>query len=328
MTGRDRKLDFYKGMLIWGVVWGHTITALLNGDVNDIGIHRIFRTYDMPFFMAISGFLFSFSMTKYRLGNLLLNKITTLALPAFLWALVFYTHSSPLGSFYFLWAVFWSALVVGLGNTIIRNHVLQIVVYSILTIGLHFLPVPSNTIYNLPYLFPFFIIGFYAWPLLDKVRNYVLFFALVFVLDLCFWKSSYNIWNIGANILNGGQVLKAVALRSVLALSGIVTIRAVFDILFEFLSNSSSGVEQWIEKFGRETLGIYILQEFVVFRLVAYAVQIAERHIGQNIFAANHLLLGYFIAPALSFIMLVFFYQLVSWCKSKKYLKYLWGAKI
>ena len=327
MTGRNRRLDFYKGMLIWGVVWGHTITAMLNGDVNDIGIHRIFRTYDMPFFMLISGFLFSFSMEKYNLGKLLLNKITTLAMPALLWALVFHPSSSPIGSFYFLWAVFWSSLVVGIGNTVIRNRVLQILLYSVLTVGLHFLPVPSGTIYNLPYLFPFFILGFYAWPLMEKVQPYALV-ALLFVLGLCFWNTSYNIWNIGANVMNGKEVVIAIVFRAFLALSGIVTVRSLLDLLFDSLSRSSQKTEQWIEKFGRETLAIYILQEFVVFQLVARGVQIVERHIGQNVFSANHLLLGYFLAPLISLIMLVVFYQLVSWCKSKKYLRLLWGAKI
>lgn len=53
---RDARFDFYKGMFIWGVVWGLAITALLNGQINDVGKHPIMRTYDMPGFMAISGF--------------------------------------------------------------------------------------------------------------------------------------------------------------------------------------------------------------------------------------------------------------------------------
>lgn len=82
---RDNKHDFYKGLLMWGVVWGHCITVLLNGAENNIGIHLILRTYDMPFFMLISGFFFAFSIKKYTLKDLLKNKITTILLPTFFW---------------------------------------------------------------------------------------------------------------------------------------------------------------------------------------------------------------------------------------------------
>ena len=326
-TERNHRLDFYKGLLIWGVIWGHSITAMLNGDVNDIGIHRIFRTYDMPFFMMISGFLFSFSTKKYGFGKLLLNKMTTLAFPTVLWSLLFFHRQSPIGSYYFVWAVFWSSCVVGAINSLTNNRILQVTSFVLLTIGLHFLPFSPISLYNLAYLFPYFIIGFYAWPLLEKARKYALFIVPIYAIAFCFWKTHYSIWYIGANVLYGGDIFMALFLRSVIALSGIATASIGFDMLYGFLLENRPKVAKWIEAFGQETLGIYILQAFVVFRILAYTVQIAERHLGFNYLAYNHRLLGYVIAPLVSFAVMAVCFLFVRFCKSKKYLKFLFGFK-
>ena len=65
MENRNQKVDFYKGLLMWGVIWGHTISALTNGTLNKgIFIHNFFRLYDMPFFMILSGFFLFKSLEK------------------------------------------------------------------------------------------------------------------------------------------------------------------------------------------------------------------------------------------------------------------------
>ena len=53
---RNAKWDFYKGMLIWGVVIGHMITALKAGGDCYVWLHTFLRTYDMPMFAFISGY--------------------------------------------------------------------------------------------------------------------------------------------------------------------------------------------------------------------------------------------------------------------------------
>ena len=323
---RDPRFDFYKGMLIWGVIWGHVITALLNGDVNDIGIHRIFRTYDMPFFMAVSGYFFSFSTKKYKLGQLLLNKASMIALPALIWGIILHPGKMPFGYSYFLWAVFWSSVFVGI-LSLIQSRAVQIVACILLTIGLHFVPCSPVTIYNLPYLFPYFAIGYYAWDLIEQGRRHSLAAVFVFITALCFWNSSYNIWNIGANVLDGGSIYTAIILRSVLAISGIMTASVFFDILYGYLSDLYPKVCSFFVKTGQETLGLYILQDFAVFTLLAYAVQIAERRLGMNFLAGNHLLLGYLIAPAVSLVIMIILYQVIKWCKGRKYFKFLFGIK-
>lgn len=50
-TNRFEWPDYLKGILMFGVVWGHLITTFLDGSPNHISIHWIIRTFDMPFFM-------------------------------------------------------------------------------------------------------------------------------------------------------------------------------------------------------------------------------------------------------------------------------------
>ena len=50
MSGRrDTGIDFIKGMLIFGVVYGHLITALTVGSHCQVWLHTFMRTFDMPF---------------------------------------------------------------------------------------------------------------------------------------------------------------------------------------------------------------------------------------------------------------------------------------
>lgn len=58
-NARNENVDFVKGLLIWGVIWGHTITALSAGKFDSpVWIHTFFRTYDLPLFMILSGYFF------------------------------------------------------------------------------------------------------------------------------------------------------------------------------------------------------------------------------------------------------------------------------
>ena len=56
ISKRNAKYDFYRGLLMLGVVWGHTITALRYGIGGSSGLLHFFRTYDMPMFAFISGY--------------------------------------------------------------------------------------------------------------------------------------------------------------------------------------------------------------------------------------------------------------------------------
>ncbi|MBR1520090.1 MAG: acyltransferase family protein [Bacteroidaceae bacterium] len=105
---RDGKLDFFKGLLIWSVVLGHTLNALCPIENS---LHILLRTFDLPMFMYISGFLLRGSLARHHWKQLVANKVTNIVVPAVIWMLIsllFGDHCM----YYFLWAVFVSSIIV------------------------------------------------------------------------------------------------------------------------------------------------------------------------------------------------------------------------
>lgn len=155
---RNERMDFYKGMLMWGVLWGHCITVLLLGTNNDIGIHVILRTYDMPMFMLISGYYLRYGNVykKKTIGTLLRDKITTILFPLVLWSLIS-TRGVTIFNYYFLWAILLSVVLIIIVHLIFRESVWEYIALGIISVGLNFVPFDF---FNCSYLFPFFVIGY------------------------------------------------------------------------------------------------------------------------------------------------------------------------
>lgn len=322
---RNRKIDFYKGMLIWGVIWGHAITCLLQEAPNEVGIHPIFRTYDMPFFMLISGYFLSFSMKKYSFAKLIKNKITTIAFPTLFWSLVSSLFSSITG-FYFLWAVFWSAVMVCVTNKVVTQKRWQVILYIAITIVLHLQPYSLS---NLPYLFPYFVLGYYGYEWLFGIKRKLLYVLPFFILELCFWNTDYNIWNAGADLIGGGtSLVNAILFRTFIAISGMLVAKELFDILYKYLSENYPRVCTFFLDCGKETLAMYILHVIILERIIRKIVHLTLNIFGYNIFVSNHLLLGYFVAPILSLAIMIIIVWFVKWCKDYHYTDKLFGFKI
>lgn len=74
-SSRKEWPDYLKGILMFGVVWGHLITTFPDGSPNHISIHWIIRTFDMPLFMLLSGYFLSFSIKKHGILTNITNKL-------------------------------------------------------------------------------------------------------------------------------------------------------------------------------------------------------------------------------------------------------------
>ncbi len=323
---RDDKIDFYKGMLMWGVVWGHTITCLLQDALNEVGIHPIFRTYDMPFFMLISGYFLSFSMKKYSFANLIKNKVTTIALPTIFWILLSSKFSRIYPGYYFLWAVFFSSVIMCLINKILTHKILQIMIYALIVIILHCQP---YSLENLPYLFPYFVLGYYGyeWLLNSKVKP--LYVLPIYILGLCFWRTDYNIWNAGADLIGGGtSLIYAILFRTFIAITGIVVAKGVFDLLYTYLIEKHPSVYFFFINCGKETLALYILHPIILGKFIEKIVINISQHYGHNILTDNHLLLGYVISPLLSCAIMFLMLPFLNWCHRHRYTNILFGFKL
>ena len=174
MMKRNSKLDFYKGVLMWGVIYGHSITALqVNCGTYVPFLTTIFRTYDMPFFMVISGFLLHNSIIYNTISELIKKRLYSLVLPLFSWIIVlgilkegmiFYDiKQATVYSLWFIWCVLFCTFVTIVLYAVsgMRNS-LFIIGAGLITFFFH---VTDFSLYNIGYMFPFFVAGY-------EIKNY------------------------------------------------------------------------------------------------------------------------------------------------------------
>lgn len=193
---RNELIDFYKGFLMFGVIWGHTITSIKGGlNVGPIFIHTFFRIYDMPFFMILSGFFLTKSLLNKNVKKVFLNRASMILFPVVLWNLV--ARNFNFSSFYFLWAVFLSSVISIIGFRLgecfeKRGKYLEIGFECLVIVGLYVVNVP----WNMFYLYPFFVVGRHL-PNVEFHINHVIFVLMFFVFGMCYWQGKYTPWSLG-----------------------------------------------------------------------------------------------------------------------------------
>lgn len=318
---RNELFDFYKALLMFGVVWGHTITNFGGGGIS-CNVTWFLRLYDMPFFMLISGHFLRFSIQRYDYRHLLLSKITTILFPTILWSLIISRGTSILG-FYFLYAIFFSSVIVVLIEEFAIKSTIKFLLYFFVISLLYMIDYKP---FNLCYLFPFFLFGFKTdvWK-----GNYKLICFCLFVIGICFWKDSFVIWKADTNVLHGYTILGVNIYRLYIGIVGVVTMEMLFDMLYDYFKKRYPFQLSLIsETIGEETLGIYIFHTFIVTVFLKNLVKYLDNQLGYNLFLVNEKLLVFFITPLFTILTLFLSYKFISVCKENKYLKYLWGVNI
>lgn len=325
---RDGKLDFYKAFLIWSVVLGHCINALCpSGNY----LHLALRTFDLPMFMYISGFLLNGSIARYDMNQLVLNKVTSIVVPAIIWICISYLLGDK-HMYYFLWAIFFSSVIVCLFSHIsaeINNrHEARIISYIETTLivltafGLHLVPV---NIVNISYLFPFFVVGYFSNNISNISWKWGCMSLALFAYLIAFvWTPQYTIWNTGGYILqNTAFMIKVVTLRILIGLSGIYAVSFLLGALYDMFK--SDRIIGFIQNVGKETLSIYLMQHIVVEILLVRLV----RYLNINGILRNHeIIVGYIITPLISVILLLVMYGFVFILKKSECTRWLFGFKI
>lgn len=327
INNRDKRIDFYKALLMFSVVWGHTINIMLNGSSCACNISWFLRTFDMPMFMFLSGFFLKFSIKKYSISSLLINKTSYILFPAVIWSLLVSFGHKPY-TLYFLWAVYLSSVVVVLIERS-RNKILKIVLYLSLTLIVH---LTRFDFVNLSYLAPFFLLGFYRKSL---EKNYI-WMVPIYVLLICFWNADYSIWKAGSFILgNPNHMLKVVSFRFLVGCVGLFSMKLLFDIIYDYINQSCFTPNATYGNFGggilnigRETLAIYIFQAIATYGILRLLVKNIVQMLGYNPFMWNERLLIYIISPLLSVFILFISLKTIHFFRTYYYLDRLFGFKM
>lgn len=163
--------DYIKGFLMIGIVFGHFLNAFSFISNQGSILHLLVRTYDLPMYMLLGGVLLSKTIGKYILSKLLIRKISTVARPTIILGTIFGVITyivigklsvlnviKYISGIWFMWSFFLCTIIVAVVTKLIANNRLQIVLLVCIQIILHLLPYDP---YNLNYMFPFFVLGFY-----------------------------------------------------------------------------------------------------------------------------------------------------------------------
>ena len=200
---RDDRYDFYKGLLMFSVVFGHVITALANGISIPSGIHVFVRTFDMPAFAFISGFFLRKSCRKHPFHVGVLNKIGSILFPAFLWSgiinILLGDKFFSIGRLWFLWSIFFVSCVILIIDRIGQKvPLLKLPLFILAVILFHTIVIDP---WNIGFLLFPAVVGYYddeLKMLFAKARSpriAKLSIMLMFVICLLFWSKEYNVWN-------------------------------------------------------------------------------------------------------------------------------------
>jgi fucose 4-O-acetylase-like acetyltransferase len=328
---RDLSVDFVKGMLMWCVIYGHSIDALCGGlSHSPVWLHSFVRTFDLPLFMVISGFFLRRGIERKSLSIVVLDRITMLFVPIAAWTLLRGHLNVFSGMYYFLWAVLVSSLICVAARCAVSfcdgkvSKILELSLLIVAAFSLYIVKIP----WNLFYLFPFFVFGYCLRNLKFECSKRMFFFvAFVFAVGLCFWSFEWTPWQLGAFAwkTNAWACLIYVY-RTVLALAGIVIMSNVFRVIMSY-SEDMPLFRRVLVDGGKETLAIYILQAIVVERLLRNGCKIIIEQL--NITFPNWYmnLVGYIMAPIVSFIMLWVLLMLAQLIKRIPIVRYSFGFK-
>ena len=160
MSVRDSTVDFAKGVLMWCVVYGHSVDALCGGlPHSPVWLHSFVRTFDLPFFMLISGCFLRRSIERKSLRRVVLDRLTMLFIPIVAWTLLRGHFNVFSGMYYFLWAVLASSMICVAARYLVSfcnsriSKAMELSLLIVAMLSLYIVKIP----WNMFYLFPFFV---------------------------------------------------------------------------------------------------------------------------------------------------------------------------
>lgn len=275
-----------KAVAIFLVLVGHVVQYSGKSGPDNC-LWAFIYSFHMPLFMFMSG-MFAVKSMNLTTGRFVYKKFVQLLLPVASWSvfavLLFhggistYLDLVSLSGMYlwFLKILFLCYLLMFILNRIsmfMRSHRISLFpICFFIILVLLLLPVKDYFYWNLCFMFPFFLCG----SLFNKYRSVLfahqyksfLFSVLVFVVLLVWWDYRYTIYFSNAPFVSINpfcfdvRALTVYAYRFFTGLSGALAVIFLCKIVYGRFKDSS--VMPFLLGIGNCTLGIYVVQTFVV----------------------------------------------------------------
>lgn len=310
MNNRLSSFDLIKLFTIYLVLIGHCIQYFLSSNFTDAPIYRIIYTFHMPLFMMISGY-FSVSSMNVDIKSFFRKKTINLILPCISWSIIWWTSysiiksqemnyfvnkviNSLLNDFWFLKSCFLCYCITYIGKKTKLKDVIWIPVAIIFSFTLP---------YQVNLMYPAFITGYLLrvnTSFSEHINKKYYIFSVIFIIMLFFINKSY--WTFPGILSsiyehNYLSLIKSLYLRLyriIIGIAGSITFIFLFKTLSDHCRNTK--IIDRIANLGKYTLEVYILQSFILERILGNLLNFDN----QSFFIFN-----FITAPIISLIILI-----------------------
>lgn len=292
IASRDMYWDLVKALLIFLVIFGHSIQYIVYHNANHISFWNdpLFKgiyIFHMPLFMLISGYFAAISYSRRRL-SVIPRYLKRLALPCIgygvyqLLKMMWFGGAISPTRIYFSFIELWFLVVVFecvvcyivyeyLSKNFICKIILIIIPIVISIIVSRFFPFslfwPHS--YYFTFLWPFFMTGccIYKCNLMQYITDWKYGMLAMFLYLICFFvfKESWYVYRTPMNFS-----LERIGINAFRYFSGLMGSFSVLFILKFFSNDIRLSI---IQKIGQATLAIYILQSLVICQLAPYITE-------------------------------------------------------
>ena len=351
----DKKESFYwdlvKGAAIFLMLWGHCIQYCGLEDVNCFrdSVFRTIYSFHMPLLMLVSGYLFSHSFRKRTLRDLLVHRIQGMLYPIVaatflnnvLMLLPTYVLSNRadflFGSlcagisetFWFLWAVLYCSVIVGVCGKLTEKPSLQVLLMILGGALILLVPQWNTTLF----MYPYFVAGFFCGMYRDRaVRVYKLLryvMLILFPVLMDFHKQQHLIYFTPMYSRELGLAASAeIALfRWVIGFAGSIWMLAVMEALL-WLGNRILVMQtclKGVSHLGRNSLQIYCLSASLLTGYLPHLYRKFAELAGGNLFAESAFVYDCLFTPILAAFWSVLLYCVVLLLKKWRLHKLFFG---
>lgn len=300
---REIVFDALKLFAIFLVLWGHAIQYLSSTAYYDQPVYRYIYSFHMPLFMAIAGY-FSNSARNISLAQVARKRFMALVYPALTFGAVFLLSGTFkeglsagigkwLNAFWFLKSAFCCAVIFFACRACLKKSLAVVIVSLALS--------QCIFVYRVNLMYPCFLFGVFLNANIALLRRYALAISTVSGLCyaglLCFWGA--HVWHSPYVSMSFGiqplpEFWLYTSYRIVTGLAGSLFFISLFLYVFSRINLSDRLLK--VCTCGQETLGIYIMQTFLLETLMPRLL---------NLDGAEFFMFNFILTPLISLFVLV-----------------------
>lgn len=328
-TTRNGYFDCVKFFIVFCMLWGHAIQyCSVNYNFFSNIVFKAIYGFHMPLFALISGWFFYYSVNKYTCEDILKKKCLPMACSIvggnFLYWVVWVVTEiirtgdvtlfvnggwiNQLFNLWFLWAIMLAMAFVGFAYTKVKNKWLAFLA-MIVAIPLFF--VFPNSVSNI-FVYPFFLIGFYACKYKDALKKIapLRFLSIVlYPLLIAFYGDNYyiDVAGLWGTDYTPFQYMYISSYRFVTGLVGCIFALTLLKGIHNLINDTK--ICKLFEKVGTKSLQIYVIQA-IAFYLEKVVVDDVLSKTGYCEYINSHWQLHSFV---FSFVFSIFLMIVIYW---------------